>query len=165
MATVRISTELPISTETAFALAQKLELFRFVVAPILRVPKLEAPDVLAPGVEGSARLWWFGVIPTWRHHLRLVSVGDGEIYTNEHGGPVRTWNHRLTFEALGPGRCRYTDEIEIEDGIRGLGTRGFIHLMFRYRHRRWRALAAVLADSRATTLHEPKSGSTVRRSD
>lgn len=145
MATVRLSTELPIPADTAFALAQKVELFRFVVAPILRVPKLEVPDVLVPGVEGSARLWWFGVIPTWTHHLRLVRVGDGEIYTNEHGGPVRTWNHRLTFEPIDAQRCRYTDEIEIEDGVRGLGTRAFVHLMFRWRHRRWRALARVLA--------------------
>jgi hypothetical protein len=41
--------------------------------------------------------------------------------------------------------CRYTDEIEIDPGLRGLGTRIFIHAMFRHRHRRWRRLAAVLA--------------------
>jgi hypothetical protein len=145
IALIRLSTELPIPAETAFALAQKVELFRFVVAPILRVPELEMADELIPGAEGSARLWWFGVVPTWRHHLRLVHIGDGEIYTNEHGGPVRTWNHRLTFEPLDAGRCRYTDEIEVDSGIRGLGTRVFVRLMFRHRHRRWRALARVLA--------------------
>ncbi len=145
MAFVRMSSDLPIPADDAFALAQKVELFRFVVAPILRIPRLEVPPEFAPGVEGSARLWWFGVIPTWTHHLRLVRIGDGEIYTNEHGGPVTVWNHRLTFEPLASDRCRYTDEIEIEDGIRGLGTRAFAHLMFRHRHRRWRSLARVLA--------------------
>lgn len=147
MPSVRLSTELPIPADTAFALAQKVELFKFVVAPILRAPGLEMPDVLAPGAEGAARLWWFGVIPTWTHHLRLVRLGGNEIYTNEHGGPVRTWNHRLTFEPLTAGSCRYTDEIEIDPGLHGLGTRVFVHLMFRYRHRRWRSLARVLADS------------------
>lgn len=61
------------------------------------------------------------------------------IYTHEHGGPVHTWNHRLTFTPLDEHRCRYTDEIETDDGIKGLGTRLFIRLMFTHRHRRWRA--------------------------
>lgn len=63
---VRISTELPIAAETAFELAQKPELFKFVVAPILRVPRLKLPDRLEPGTEGSARLWWLGVVPCGR---------------------------------------------------------------------------------------------------
>lgn len=145
MASVRLSTDLPIPAETAFALAQKIELFKFVSAPILRVRRPRIPDVLVPGTEGSARLWWFGVIPSWTHHLRLVRLGDNEIYTIEHGGPVRTWNHRLAFQPLTATTCRYTDEIEIDRGIHGLGTRAFVHLMFRHRHRRWRALARVLA--------------------
>jgi hypothetical protein len=103
------------------------------------------PDVLVAGAEGSARLWWFGIIPTWTHRLRLVRLGDNEMYTNERGGPVRTRNHRLTFQPLTATSCRYTDEIEIDPGIQGLGTRLFVHLMFRHRHRRWRALARVLA--------------------
>jgi hypothetical protein len=145
VSTVRLSTELPISAETAFALAQKPELFKFVVAPVLRVPGLKMPDRLEPGAEGSARLWWFGVIPAWTHHLRLVRLGEFEIYTNEHGGPVHTWNHRLTFEPLTATSCRYTDEIETDPGLQGLSTRVFARVMFRHRHRRWRLLARLLA--------------------
>lgn len=145
MSKVRLSTELPISAATAFGLAQKPEVFRFIVAPILRMPRLEMPDPLQPGAEGSARLWWFGVVPAWTHHLRLVRLGDNEIYTHEHGGPVHTWNHRLTFEPLTATSCRYTDEIETDPGLRGSGTRMFARLMFRHRHRRWRLLARVLA--------------------
>ena len=145
MSTVRLSTELPIPAEAAFALAQKPELFKFVVAPILRVPHLQMPLRLESGAEVSARLWWFGVIPAWRHHIRLVRLGENEIYTNEHGGPVHTWNHRLKFEPLSPTSCRYTDEIETDPGLRGLGTRTFARFMFRHRHRRWRLLAGLLA--------------------
>jgi len=139
------TTDLPIPAETAFALAQKLELFRYVSAPIFTIPKIDVPATLTPGVEGEARLWWFGVIPSWKHHLRLVSVGDNEMYTNEHGGPVRTWNHRLTFVPLTATSCCYTDAIEVDGGPMGFGTRLFVRLMFRYRHRRWRGLARVLA--------------------
>ncbi|WP_320672755.1 hypothetical protein [Patulibacter defluvii] len=145
MAIVRRTSELPISAETAFALAQKPDLFRYVVAPFLRVPRLDLPARLEAGAEGSARLWWLGVVPSWRHHLRLVHIGPGELRTVEHGGPVRRWNHHLRFEPLGADRCRYTDEIELEDGLRGAPTRLFARLIFRYRHRRWRALARVLA--------------------
>jgi hypothetical protein len=145
VSSVCLSTDLPIPADTAFALAQKIELFKFVVAPILRLPRPQMPEVLVPGAEGSARLWWFGVVPTWTHHLRLVHLADNQMYTNEHGGPVRTWNHRLTFQPLTATSCRYTDEIEIDDGLHGLGTRVFIHLIFRHRHRRWRSLARVLS--------------------
>jgi hypothetical protein len=106
VSTGRISTQLPIPAETAFALAQKPELFKFVVAS----------------------------------HL-----GKNEIYTNEHSGPVRTRNHRLTFGSISPSSCRYTDEIETDPGLRGLGTRLFALLMFRHRHRRWMLLARLLA--------------------
>jgi hypothetical protein len=53
--------------------------------------------------------------------------------------------HRLTFQPLTATSCRYTDEIKIDAGLRGLATRVFIHLIFRYRHRRWRSLARVLS--------------------
>ncbi len=58
---------------------------------------------------------------------------------------MRTWNHRLTFEALDDHSCRYIDEIETDDGLKGAPTRLFIRLMFRHRHRRWRTLANILA--------------------
>lgn len=61
--------------------------------------------------------------------------------------PFRVWNHRLTFTPLGENRCRYTDEVEVEDGRRGAGLRLFVHVFFRYRQRRRRELARVPAAS------------------
>ncbi|MBB5916977.1 ligand-binding SRPBCC domain-containing protein [Nocardia transvalensis] len=145
MSKVTLTTELPIPAEAACALALKPELFKYVVRPILRVPAMDFPEHVEPGISVSARLWWFGIIPAWTHHLTLVRLGDTEIYTNEHGGPVRTWNHHLTFTPIDERRCRYTDEIETEDGLRGAVTRLFIRLMFRHRHRRWRTLTRILA--------------------
>ncbi|WP_319945036.1 hypothetical protein [Nocardia macrotermitis] len=147
MSKVTLSAELPLCPEVACALARTPELFAFVVAPIISAPRLDIPDRVEPGVEGAARIWWFGVIPAWRHHLRLVRLTDREIYTNEWGGPVRVWNHRLTFEPIDENRCRYTDEVEVQDGLPGFGVRVFVHLMFRHRQRRWRQLATLLAKS------------------
>ncbi|WP_412178199.1 hypothetical protein [Mycolicibacter heraklionensis] len=118
---------------------------QFVLAPALKLPGLEAPDRIEVGTRASARLWWFGVLPAWTHHLEIKELDDLTIYTHEHGGPVHTWNHRLTFTPLDEHRCRYTDEIETDDGIKGLGTRLFIRLMFAHRHRRWSTLAAIVS--------------------
>lgn len=145
MATVRVSTELPLPAAAAFELAQKPALFAYVVRGLFRVTGLPAVNDFAAGDELSGRIWWLGVIPSWRHHLRLVSVRPYELYTNERGGPVRVWNHRLTFEPLGDERCRYTDEIELDAGWQTPGVWLFAQLSFRYRQRRWRALARVLA--------------------
>lgn len=145
MSTVVLHTELPLPAEYAAALARKPELMRFVLAPVVKLPALTAPDRIEVGTRASARLWWFGVIPAWTHHIEITELDELMIYTSEHGGPVRTWNHRLTFIPIDEHRCRYTDEIETDPGIKGLGTRLFIRLLFAHRHRRWRALAAILA--------------------
>jgi ligand-binding SRPBCC domain-containing protein len=145
MSIVALRTELPIPAERAAALARKPELMQFVLAPLLTMSPLAAPVRVEVGTRVSTRLWWFGVIPSWRHHLEIKELEDLMIYTNEHGGPVRTWNHRLTFTPLDEQRCRYTDEIETVDGVTGWGTRLFIRLLFAHRHRRWRMLAPLLA--------------------
>lgn len=53
---------------------------------------------------------------------------------------IDSWNHTLHVESAGPGRCRYSDTIEIEagrlTGVVTLVARG----IFRYRHRRWHRL-------------------------
>lgn len=151
---VTVSSELPISADRAFALAQRLDTFEFVVAPVLRLAlppdQREAAlsdDAFRVGAEYSGRLWYFKVIPAWTHKLKIVAGGqlvDGsfEIYTNEKSGPVRVWNHRLTFAPTGANSCLYTDEVEIPAGAEGFGTKQFIKAFFRYRQRRWLKLVA-----------------------
>jgi ligand-binding SRPBCC domain-containing protein len=148
MSKVCLTVELPVSAETAAGLARKPQMIRFVLGPILRAPGLTAPERLEVGTRASARLWWFGVIPSWTHHLMIEKLDPTEILTREHGGPVRTWNHRLTFAPLDEGRCRYTDEIETDDGLSGFVTRLFIRVLFRHRHRRWLLLTDILAPGR-----------------
>jgi len=144
MSKVTLTTELPISAQSAAALARKPEMMTYVLSPILRIYRLDVPDQIEVGTQGSARFWWFGVIPAWTHHLTIKRLEPTEIYTREFGGPVHTWNHRLTFEAVDDDRCLYTDEIETDDGFRGAPTRLFIKVMFRHRHRRWRTIAQLL---------------------
>lgn len=140
---VRVSTELPIAAETACKLAQKPAVFKHVVWPIFTIGRV--PELVAQGEEISARLYFFGFLPAWRHYLRLVSAGPREIYSNERGGPVKVWNHRLTFEPISGNSCRYTDEVEIHAGVGTLSTVLFAHVIYRWRQWRWRRLARLIA--------------------
>ncbi|MDF0530009.1 hypothetical protein P0W64_10585 [Tsukamurella sp. 8F] len=143
MTKVTLTTVLPLPVERARELALRPATMRFVLAPVVGLAEeVDEPEVIEEGTEASARISLFG-IPAWRHTIRVVRLAPDEIYTNERGGPVHTWNHRLTFAPLPGGRCKYTDEIEIEDGARGWPVRLFIELMFRHRHRRWQLLAAA----------------------
>jgi hypothetical protein len=103
------------------------------------------PAQMRQGEEIAARLYFFGCLPAWKHHLRIVSIGPREIYSNEHGGPVNVWNHRLTFAPTADDACRYTDEVEIHAGLSTLPTALFAHAMYRWRQWRWRRLARLLA--------------------
>lgn len=148
MATVRVSTDLPLAAERACALARKPALFAFVVRPVFRVSGLPAGEfarAAAPGDELSARLWWLGVVPAWRHHLRIVALEPRELFTNERGGLLRSWNHRLSFEPRGDSACRYTDEVTLDAGPATPLAWLFAQALFRWRQARWRALARVIA--------------------
>lgn len=145
MATISVSSELPLPAHTAAALARKPAVMQFVLSPLVRTPGLVAPDRVGVGTRVTARLWFLGLLPTWRHTIEVRRLDDLELYTNEHGGPVRTWNHRLIFTPVGEDRCRYTDEIETDPGFLGAATRAFAWLLFRHRHRRWRQLADIVS--------------------
>jgi len=151
-ARIRRSTDLPLPAERACELAQRPALFAFVVRPVLRVTGL--PERFAPAEEEAvrsgarqltARLWWFGAIPGWRHRLRVVEATATELRTREGGGPVRAWNHTLTFEPRGAAACRYTDVVELDAGPLTPLVWCFAQLLFRWRQARWRQLARVIA--------------------
>lgn len=145
MALTTLTTELPLAADVAARLARNPEVMAFVMSPVLRLYRMDVPERIEPGTHGRARLWWFGVLPAWTHHITVRRLDPLEIDTEEHGGPVHTWRHHLTFAPLGEHRCRYTDEIETDDGWRGAPVRLFIRLMFRHRHRRWHHLARMLS--------------------
>lgn len=144
MSRTALTTELPLPAQVAARLARKPEVMAFVMSPVLRLYRMRVPEHIEVGTHGSARLWWFGVLPAWTHHITVRQLDPLEIHTDEHGGPVHTWKHRLIFVPLGDDRCRYTDEIETDDGWRGAPTRLFARLMFRHRHHRWHRLAGLV---------------------
>jgi ligand-binding SRPBCC domain-containing protein len=142
--TVTVSTDLSIAAERACELAQKPALLTHVLWPWVTVtPRTPLPDMVAEGDEISIRIRFLGLLPGWTHTLRIERLGPREIASREHGGPVRAWNHRLTFEPMSSTSCRYTDTVEVRAGLATPLVVLFAHLIYRYRQRRWRALARV----------------------
>jgi hypothetical protein len=144
---VRVSTDLDISADLAWETVKQPETFRYVVRGVLGVRQLdEIPEDWGVGLAVRVRLFFFHVIPAWKHEIRIVRIDEAarEIYTNERGGPVRHWNHRIKIESRSAGRCRYTDEIEIRAGPITPLVAGFSQVLFRYRQSRWRKLARRL---------------------
>ena len=142
---VTVSTELPIPAATGWELIQKTELLRYVMRGLIAFRGDVPQRWPTEGESVTVRLWFLGVLPAWKHTIRIVRWAGYEGQTSEHGGPVHVWNHSVRFEALGASTCRYTDEIHIEAGALTPIVGGWAHLQYRYRQMRWRGLARVLA--------------------
>jgi len=141
--TVRVSSTLPVPAEVVGELMGKPALLRHVTWPILSIRGL--PETVVPGQRMVVRLALLGVVPLWEHTIAVVTGGDLEACTEEHGGPLRVWRHRLLVRPLAPTSCQYTDEVDIDAGRLTPIARAVATLFYRYRHRRWLALARVLA--------------------
>ncbi|HEV3048580.1 MAG TPA: hypothetical protein VGY13_14595 [Solirubrobacteraceae bacterium] len=147
---VTVETELPIPAELACKLAQKPAMLLHVLWPWMGLtPLTPLPEQLVEGDEIVVRLRFFGLLPAWRHTVHVARLAPTEIVSREHGGPVSTWDHRLSFEPIGERSCRYTDSVEVRSGIATPLTWLYAQLIYRYRSRRWRTLARVLADPAA----------------
>ena len=147
MRTISVSTELAAPAEAVWAAVRTPEAFVHVARGMLRYPAAERhgrPWRAGDDIVGWT--WLFGVLPFSRHRLVVVRVDDGDrtLETNEGGGIVRTWDHRIVVEPHGD-RCRYEDRIDIDAGPLTLAIAGFAAVFYRYRQRRWRRLAPVLA--------------------
>ena len=118
--------------------------FLHVARGLLGVPALEGRiDPFVAGEAGTAWLLLFHLVPFSRHTIEVVDVDHERhvVRTHEHGGLLRRWDHTLAAEAEGPDRTRYTDTIVVEAGPLTPVAARVGNLIFRYRQRRWRALA------------------------
>ena len=117
---VRVSTRLPAPAGVVWDTVQRTDTLRYVTRGLLGFRlEGEAPERLAEGETYRMRLLFFGLLPAWRHEIRVVRLDDAhrEIRTEEHGGPVRNWRHRIAVDDEGWGSTRYLDEIEIAAGV------------------------------------------------
>lgn len=153
MRTVAVSTELDAPADVVWTAVRTPEAFVHVTRGVLRFPvAAEHPRRWEVGDVVEGWTWLLGVVPFSRHRLEVAAIDDsaGTLDTVERGGLVRVWLHRITVTPAGP-RCRYEDRIRIDAGVVTPVVVAFAHVFYRYRQRRWRRLAPVLA----ATAREP----------
>jgi hypothetical protein len=148
MKTIRISTNLEASADAVWAAVTTPETFVHVIGAALRYPVAErAGGPFGPGWTIEGRLYLFRVLPVWRHRITVDEIDPIAriLVTTEGGGPVSLWRHRIAVEPIDPTRCDYSDEIDIEAGALTPVVVAFATVFYRYRQRRWRRLARILA--------------------
>ncbi|MGF1666878.1 MAG: hypothetical protein ACFCVC_11480 [Acidimicrobiia bacterium] len=148
MKTIRISTNLEASADAVWAAVTTPETFVHVIGAALRYPVAErAVGPFGPGWTIEGRLYLFRVLPVWRHRITVDQVNPVArvLVTTEGGGPVSLWRHRIAVEPIDSTRCGYSDEIDIEAGALTPMVLAFATVFYRYRQRRWRRLARILA--------------------
>lgn len=141
--TIRVSSTLPLPAEVVAGLMGKPALLQHVTWPVLTIRGL--PETVEPGRRIVVRLALLGVVPLWQHTITVVAANPLDAETHEHGGPLRAWRHRLVVEPLSPTTCQYTDEVYLDAGRLTPIARSAATAFYRHRHRRWSALARVLA--------------------
>ncbi len=152
MRTVTVHTRLEASADIAWHAVKTPHAFVHVAQGMLRYPAAERLD--RPWRVGDHLQGWtflFGVLPFSYHHITVALIDDAArvVASDEHGGVVRTWRHDVTVTPIDETSCRYDDRIDIDAGIFTPVVATYARFFYRYRQRRWRALARLLT---ATTV-------------
>jgi hypothetical protein len=135
--------ELPLPADHVWGLLLEPATMAHVLRGLIGFPSQVGGHVpFAEGDEGRGWLRLFHVVPFSRWSILVVQVDDERriIRTHEHGWPIRRWDHTLEVEPTATG-CRYTDSLVLDAGALTPVAARVATLIFRYRHRRWRAMA------------------------
>lgn len=73
----RISSELPASADQVWSLVKRSSTLVYVTRGLLGFSGAEEfPRQWRQGMQVQTRLWFFGVLPGWRHHLTFKEISD-----------------------------------------------------------------------------------------
>jgi len=148
MRTIEVSTILDAPADVIWPATKTPHAFVYVARGMLRFPaseRLERPWQVGDEVRGW--IFLFGVVPFSKHRIVVDSIDEEArvLISNEGGGPIRTWRHELITTEVNARQCHYTDRIHIDAGLLTPLVAGFAKLFYRYRQRRWRQIAPLLA--------------------
>ncbi len=142
-----IETDLATSADRAWETLLKKETFAYITRGFLGFNNIDPwPDRFGEDFEIKTGLVLFGLLPLWRHEMRVIRVDPQQrlIESREGGGPVHTWNHLIKLTPLDERHCRYLDEVELKAGLLTPLVWLFAQVFYRYRQARWRRLARTL---------------------
>jgi len=135
-----ITSVLPASADRVWALVRQSRTLVFITRGLLRFAGSDRfPPEWHQGETVQTRLFFFGVLPAWRHRLTFDQIDPSEriLATQEGGGLITIWNHRILVKAVSASACQYTDEIDIRAGLFTPCVWLYAHVFYRYRQWRW----------------------------
>lgn len=142
-----IQTYFETSADAAWKALKKRDTFLFITRGFLGFTGAKNwPEKFYEGLVIDTRFIFFHIFPAWKHKLHVVKIDDvnKELYSNEHGGPIKIWNHLIKIVPETDRRCKYTDQVEIQAGLLTLFVWIYAHVFYRYRHYRWKKLILSL---------------------
>lgn len=143
---MKLTTMLDTSAERAWAEVQTSRLLAHVAWPVLSFAPIGGEPLPAIWDDSThpVRLRAFGLIPLGRQDIvtsRPLSGPDSyQIRDNGTGDLMLRWDHMITIDRVAPGRCRYSDTVEVEARLLTPFVWAFACLFYAHRQRRWRRL-------------------------
>jgi hypothetical protein len=146
--TVSVSRILDAPAEAIWPAVRTPHAFVHVARGMVRFPaaeRIDRPWEVGDHVSGWTLL--FGLLPFSKHRLMVESIDDDRrtIVSDERGGPIRTWRHEIVVTPIDDHQCHYEDRIQIDAGVLTAVVVAYAKVFYRYRQRRWRSLASLLA--------------------
>ena len=143
---VCVESILECSADHAWSEVQTSRLLLEVMWPVLRFLPPQGTTFPLRWEQGTTilgRSFLLGFVPLGLHniHFERVDPRRRQIQTREHDRLVRRWDHLISIDEAQAGRCRYSDEIEIEAGWLTWLVWLFAQCFYRHRQRRWRQIA------------------------
>lgn len=154
MVTVSVRSTLDAPADVVWSAVKTPHAFVHVARGMLRFPaaeRLDRPWQVGDDIAGWTLL--FGFVPFSKHRLTIESIDDDrrELVSDERGGAIRTWRHELIVTEIDGDRSGYEDRIQIDAGPLTTVVAAYAAVFYRYRQRRWRSLASLLAATAAVT--------------
>ena len=146
---VFVESLLPCSADLAWAAVQTSALHAEVSAPLVAFRPVAGetlPERWRAGQSVRCRVYLFGLIPVGTQVILLERIDPAarEIQSRESARLIARWDHLIRIRPTSDGRCRYSDEIEIEAGWRTPLVWLFAQAFYRHRQWRWRRVAMRL---------------------
>jgi hypothetical protein len=145
---VDVSTVLNCSAAKAWNEVQKSSLLLDVIWPLARVVPVGVPfpERWSEGLTIQCKSFVLGVIPIGVRtlHFEKIDHKEYQIQSREHDPLIARWDHLISIQPLEDTRSIYRDTIEIDAGSLTFVVGAWANLFYRYRQRRWRALAKIL---------------------
>ena len=164
--TVALSTDLAAPPDAVWRALTSPATLIHVARPLLRFPDLEGrTSPWRQGDTARTRVLLLGVLPVGQHRLTIEEIDEvaRRVQTDEGSVVLRSWRHQITIQPRGSGGCRYTDVVEIDAGLLTPVVARWAVGFYRWRQRRWRALARRHLAAPMTAVEPAAAGMTITR--